>query len=812
MATDKARQNSEEVKKNTQETAKETRTIKQTMDELAKTMVSVAATMSDVARNSREASKESRDFKSEFDEVAKLQKSIAKDTATVAELSAKVAKGKKLTAAEQRKLEKAEYNVTRLKDLQLDLEAKLVNATKEEAVLINSILEDITQTTDQTKAVAKGVEEINDAMEKLDNQGSFFSGMAEITEAIPGLGKAFKEFSKAEDAYRKAAAEGNSGLVAGAKQLIGAAGKLTALFAIGTFVKGVGAGQEKITQIARDLNISRKEASNFKNEMTDLAADVQGLGYGDLVTASREFSKNLGASVKLTGDEAKAFATLTKQIGLSVEETSTLARQAAATGQSIDDISSGIAGFTAKQNVANGVAIRFQDVMSDVAGTSAGTALNSGKFAGGIEKAAYQARRFGLSMQTLESAGSNLLEFESSIAAELEAELLTGKQLNLERARAAALTGNQAVLAEEIAKNVGTIEDFQSQTVLGQEAQAKALGMSRDELAEMLRQQAALKRFGEDETANLHDIVKAYDEKIALAKADGDLAKARSLEEELITKLGDTQMGAQRKNQSVQDRMLEATEQMAAEMGKVAIHLDSIGGFFDGITQNAGAVMGFITKLGSKMMAIGESTKAIAFAFRGLTRFIKVGVGLVGSFFKAMGSGAKFAAKGGMMALFKKIPFLGALVGLGLAYSRWQQGDYLGAGLEFISGITSFVPGLGTLAGVAIDAGLMALDAGGVTGKKSESAAARRADPNSMAYAGPAESDFISRPGGGITSFNKGDLVIGGTNLMGGGSGMMQALERQNQLLESILNKDTDVKMNTYSVQSALVVDNFKNG
>ena len=74
------------------------------------------------------------------------------------------------------------------------------------------------------------------------------------------------------------------------------------------------------------------------------------------------------------------------------------------------------------------------------------------------------------------------------------------------------------------------------------------------------------------------------------------------------------------------------------------------------------------------------------------------------------------------------------------------------------------------------------------------------------------ESDFISRPGGGITSFNKGDLVIGGTNLMGGGSGMMQALERQNQLLESILNKDTDVKMNTYSVQSALVVDNFKNG
>jgi hypothetical protein len=810
MATDKARQNSEEVKKNTQETAKETRTIKQTMDELAKTMVSVASTMADVARNSKETAKESRDFRSEFDQVAKLQKSIEKDTEAVFNLTQKINKGQKLNTREMQRLEKAQSNINRLKTLEEDLQAKLVNALDEEKVLINAILKDIKGSASATGEVTKGINKINDAMEKLDNQSSFFSGMAEITEAIPGLGKAFKEFSKAEDAYRKASVEGNSGLVAGATQLIGAAGKLTALFAIGTFVKGVGAGQEKITQIARDLNISRKEASNFKNEMTDLAGNVQGLGYGDLVTASREFSKNLGASVKLTGDEAKAFATLTKQIGLSVEETSILARQAAATGQSIDDISSGIAGFTAKQNVANGVAIRFQDVMSDVAGTSAGTALNSGKFAGGIEKAAYQARRFGLSMQTLESAGSNLLEFESSIAAELEAELLTGKQLNLERARAAALTGNQAVLAEEIAKNVGTIEDFQSQTVLGQEAQAKALGMSRDELAEMLRQQAALKRFGEDESANLQDIVKAYDEKIALAKAEGDLTKARSLEEELITKLGDTQMGAQRKNQSVQDRMLEATEQMAAEMGKVAIHLDSIGGFFDGITQNAGAVMGFITKLGSKMMAIGNTTKEIGFAFKGITRFISVGVNRVGAFFKAMGAGAKFAAKGGFKSLAKKIPFLGALIGLGLAAQRYRQGDYLGAGLEFISGITSFVPGLGTLAGVGIDAGLMGLDAAGVTGRGREGN--KIVNPAQVVPGMTEEDDFISRPGGGITSFNKGDLVIGGTNLMGGGSGMMQALERQNQLLESILNKDTDVKMNTYSVQSALVVDNFKNG
>ena len=108
-----------------------------------------------------------------------------------------------------------------------------------------------------------------------------------------------------------------------------------------------------------------------------------------------------------------------------------------------------------------------------------------------------------------------------------------------------------------------------------------------------------------------------------------------------------------------------------------------------------------------------------------------------------------------------------------------------------------------------MDAALMGTDAAGITGNLNEGVEGR------AQFGGPAlppENDFISRAGGGITSFNKGDLVIGGTNLMGGNDGMMQALERNNQLLESILNKDTDVKMNTYSVQSALVVDNFKNG
>ena len=49
---------------------------------------------------------------------------------------------------------------------------------------------------------------------------------------------------------------------------------------------------------------------------------------------------------------------------------------------------------------------------------------------------------------------------ESSIQSEMEAELLTGKDLNLERARAAALNGDAAALAAEISSQIGTSVDF----------------------------------------------------------------------------------------------------------------------------------------------------------------------------------------------------------------------------------------------------------------------------------------------------------------------------------------------------------------
>ena len=56
----------------------------------------------------------------------------------------------------------------------------------------------------------------------------------------------------------------------------------------------------------------------------------------------------------------------------------------------------------------------------------------------------------------------SLLDFESSITAELEAELLLGKNINLETARQASLNGDLVTVAEELRKEAGDYNDFRS--------------------------------------------------------------------------------------------------------------------------------------------------------------------------------------------------------------------------------------------------------------------------------------------------------------------------------------------------------------
>jgi hypothetical protein len=71
---------------------------------------------------------------------------------------------------------------------------------------------------------------------------------------------------------------------------------------------------------------------------------------------------------------------------------------------------------------------------------------------------------------------------------------------------------------------------------------------------------------------------------------------------------------------------------------------------------------------------------------------------------------AKIAGKTLAKSALKKIPGVGLIAGLGFGLSRLMKGDLAGAVGEIASGAASIIPGLGTAASLAIDAGLAARD------------------------------------------------------------------------------------------------------
>tara|TARA_R110000803_G_scaffold64127_2_gene125021 strand:- start:5150 stop:7117 length:1968 start_codon:yes stop_codon:yes gene_type:complete len=110
----------------------------------------------------------------------------------------------------------------------------------------------------------------------------------------------------------------------------------------------------------------------------------------------------------------------------------------------------------------------------------------------GLVKAAHTANRLGLSMDEIAAAAETHLDFESSIAKEIEAEMYLQKDLNLDKLRHAALTGNVKSQAEEQLRLIKLHGPALEGNVLAQKKFAAALGMTDDQFAKSMIKQKEL--------------------------------------------------------------------------------------------------------------------------------------------------------------------------------------------------------------------------------------------------------------------------------------------------------------------------------
>jgi hypothetical protein len=252
---------------------------------------------------------------------------------------------------------------------------------------------------------------------------------------------------------------------------------------------------------AKSQNMSYNDALKARESYSSMAVssgDVS-LNARTLMESQAAIGAQLGTNAELNKEDLQTFTKLREQAGYTNEELAGIQQLSLVNGKSLEDNTAEILGGAKAYASRNKLVVNEKQILKDISKASASLKLSLGGSANELARSAVQAKQFGLNLEQAEKMSQSLLDFESSIESELSAELLTGKDLNLERARGLALNGDSAAAAAEIAAQVGSAADFGKMNVIQQEAIAKAVGMQRDELAQSLIDKESLAKLGAKE-------------------------------------------------------------------------------------------------------------------------------------------------------------------------------------------------------------------------------------------------------------------------------------------------------------------------
>lgn len=251
----------------------------------------------------------------------------------------------------------------------------------------------------------------------------------------------------------------------------------------------------EVVNLQRGFALTKGEAIELNQELarTALEAKTLGVNLESVTKATNTLNASLGGTANIFTTEIRNdVAFLQERLKLSDEAAAGLAKTAFITGKAVSEVADEQEAVFKAVKSSTGVSLNFQQTLEEANKISGALRLNMDALPGGIVEATAQAKSLGIELAKIEGIQSSMLDFESSIAAELKAEALIGKEINLERARLAALNNDIAGLTEEISSQFGSVAEFQSLNAIQQEAFANALGMSKNELADTLKTQESI--------------------------------------------------------------------------------------------------------------------------------------------------------------------------------------------------------------------------------------------------------------------------------------------------------------------------------
>ena len=351
----------------------------------------------------------------------------------------------------------------------LQEEDKLTSAIKGTQNSINLMSEELLLKSGKKLRVDKDI--ARQALRALDAQDRITD---ELAQQFSGVVKLYENYKDIRDVFAK-------NVKLGAKF---AAGIGIALLAAIKF-------QKAIADTRKELGVSVSTAAklNTQNKILGLAAKAYGLDVEDIKNAQTAIRKDLGASVQESVKLSLSFARTAAATGQTSEELSgTLSIMESISGASREVLLNQIRTNAAMIEAA-GVAPAL--VMKDIAENSEFFASFAKQGGQNLIGAGIAARKLGLDMSAVKGITESLLDFETSIEASQTASLLLGRQINTDKARQLAFSGDQEGLMKEITRLAGSEAEFTKMNAFQRDALAKSLGLSTEALARTVRNNTA---------------------------------------------------------------------------------------------------------------------------------------------------------------------------------------------------------------------------------------------------------------------------------------------------------------------------------
>lgn len=402
------------------------------------------------------------------------------------------------TAMDAKEGEKLLERITKLKEMGVDISDDDLKILKENAESQVALGDAQRRSNEIVNLTTKATQELGNQFKNILGDIPLIGGFLgdKVGGALMDLGATLKK-NVVQSLYSAIAA--SRGLTAG---MVGATGATTAFGTAMTFATAglniviallvaAAAALAVMAVKARDFSgevgIAFRESVNLQGTLTKSQALMIGLGQSSSAIAG-ELIEAFGTIEKVTTGNIVQIGKLATKFGASTSDIISIQKQLMdMTGASADssaELISNIGRLATAEGVGAG------NVIADIASNMATFAEFSTMGAQGLAEAAVQAAKVGSSLANVNAFAEKLIDFETSITAEFEAQVLTGKNLNLERARELALQGKMGELSQELQAQVGGLGEIQSMNVIEKRAISAAIGVSVADLQKISRGEA----------------------------------------------------------------------------------------------------------------------------------------------------------------------------------------------------------------------------------------------------------------------------------------------------------------------------------